>query len=117
MFGFGWVRTHLRVVFGDVFGLFWGFWLDLWQNGLNQQNLAISGVLSCNVGIPHSSVGPCQGMACPRRGVAERGLGQASGMPRRSYYSQRVDFCVLFRFAIPLFQRLVYWTIEDPISV
>ena len=39
MFGFGWVRTHLRVFFGDAFGLFWGFWFDLWKNGLNQQNL------------------------------------------------------------------------------
>ena len=24
-----WVMNHLRVVFGDVFGLFWGFKLDL----------------------------------------------------------------------------------------
>ena len=38
MFGFGWVRTHLRVVFGNAFRLFWGFWLDLWKNGRNQQN-------------------------------------------------------------------------------
>ena len=39
MFGFGWVRTYLGVVFGNVFGLFWGFWLDFLKNGLNQQNL------------------------------------------------------------------------------
>ena len=39
MLGFGWVRTHLGVIFCDVFGLFWGFLLDLWKNGLNQQNL------------------------------------------------------------------------------
>ena len=26
----------------------------------------------CGVGIPRSSVDPCQGVACPRRGVAER---------------------------------------------
>ena len=25
--------------------------------------------------------------------------------------------CVLFRFVFPLFQRLVYWTNKDPISV
>ena len=31
MFGFGWVRTHSGVVFGDAFGLCWGFWLDLWK--------------------------------------------------------------------------------------
>ena len=37
MFGFGWVRTHLRVVFGDAFGLFWGFLLG--KNGRNEQNM------------------------------------------------------------------------------
>ena len=40
MFAFGWVRTCLGLVFGDAFGLFWGFWLDFWKNGRNQQNLA-----------------------------------------------------------------------------
>ena len=30
------------------------------------------GVLHRGVGIPRSSVGPCQGVACPRRSVAER---------------------------------------------
>ena len=39
MFGFGWVRTHLEVVFCDAFGLFWGFWLYFWKNGQNHQNL------------------------------------------------------------------------------
>ena len=39
MFGFGEVRTHLRVVFSDAFGLIKGFWLDFWKNGRNQQNL------------------------------------------------------------------------------
>ena len=35
MFGFGWVITHLGVVFGDAFGLFWGFFvgfLEKWTN-------------------------------------------------------------------------------------
>ena len=41
---------------------------------------AISRVLCQGVGIPRSSVGPHQGLACPCRGVAKRGLGQASGM-------------------------------------
>ena len=36
---------------------------------------AISGELRCGVGIPHSSVGQRQGVACPRHDVAERGLG------------------------------------------
>ena len=39
----------------------------------------ISGVLRRGVGIPRSSVGPRQDVACPRQGVAERGLGQVSG--------------------------------------
>ena len=30
MFGFGWVRTHLGVVFDDAFGLFWVF---VWISG------------------------------------------------------------------------------------
>ena len=39
MFGVGWVRTQLGVVFGDAFGLIEGFWLDFWKNGINYQNL------------------------------------------------------------------------------
>ena len=31
-------------------------------------------VLRCSVGIPRSSVGPRQGVACPHRGVAESGF-------------------------------------------
>ena len=78
---------------------------------------AISGVLRCGVGIPRSSVGP-------HRGLAKRGLVQASGMPQRSsamplrnYYSQYGNFCVLFCFVFPFLQGLVHWTNEDPISV
>ena len=40
--------NHLGVVFGDAFGLFWGFWLDFWR------------------------VGPRQAMTCPRCDAAER---------------------------------------------
>ena len=58
MFGFGWVLTHLGVVFGDTFGLFWGFWLDLWKKEQNQQIWVNFGVLRHGVGIPRSSVGP-----------------------------------------------------------
>ena len=39
MFGFGWVRTHLRVVFREAFGLFWSFGLISGKNGRNKQNL------------------------------------------------------------------------------
>ena len=42
---------------------------------------AISRVRCRDIGIPHNSVGPRQGMECPRCGVVERGLGQASGTP------------------------------------
>ena len=101
----------------DFFGIFGKIW-------------AISGVLRRSVGIPHSSVGPRQGVACPHYGVAERDIWKALGKPQRSnamprrrftpqrsYCSQRVDFCVLFFFAIPLFQGLAYWINEYPISV
>ena len=85
---------------------------------------AISGVLRRGVGIPRSSIGPRQGVACPRGDVAEREVWTASGTPqhssatqRRNYCSQHGNFRVLFCFAIPLFRGLVYWTNEDPISV
>ena len=84
MFGFGWVRTHLEVVFGDAFGLLWGFWLEFWKNGQNQQVWANFEVLRHGVRIPRSSIGPRQGVVCPHRGVAKRRLGQASGSLRRS---------------------------------
>ena len=83
MFGFGWVRTHLGVVFGDAFGLLWGFWLDFWKKGQNQQLWANFEVLRLGVGIPYSSVGPRQGVACPHCGVVEMRHGQASGTLRR----------------------------------
>ena len=37
--------------------------------------LAMSGVLRRGVGIPHSGVGPRQGVACPCHNMANRGLG------------------------------------------
>ena len=42
--------------------------LDKWMKSAN----SVLRVLRCGVGIPHSSVGPRQGMTCPRRDVAER---------------------------------------------
>ena len=39
MFGFGEVRTHLGVVFGEAFGLFWSFGLISRKNERNKQNL------------------------------------------------------------------------------
>ena len=37
MFGFGWVRIHLGVVFGDAFGVFEVFWLGFKNNGQNDK--------------------------------------------------------------------------------
>ena len=54
MFGFGWVRTHLGVVFGDAFGLFWGFWLDLWKCGQNEKNLGNFGSPTLRRRDPHA---------------------------------------------------------------
>ena len=47
------------------------------------------GVLCYGVGALRSSIGPHQGMACPRCGMAEKGLGQALGMPQRSSATPR----------------------------
>ena len=66
MFGFGWVSTHL----GVVFGLFWGFWLDFWKNGLNQQNLGnFEGpTLRHRDPTQQRRSTPRRGMSTPRRG-------------------------------------------------
>ena len=74
MLGFGWVRTHLGVVFGDACGLFWGFyWISRKKDEINKI-WAHFKVLRHNVEMPRRSVGPRQGVACPRRGMAERRL-------------------------------------------
>ena len=41
----------------------------------------------------------------------------SSGSPRRSHCSLHGNVVFLFRFVFPLFQRLIYWTNKDPISV
>ena len=64
MFYFGWVKTHLRVVLGDVYGLFWVFELDFWKNGQMSKIWAFLGAL--------------------RRGQAEWEADQASGLLRCS---------------------------------
>ena len=71
MFGFGWVRTHLGVVFNDVFGLFWIFLVRFLEKGTKSANLSNFGVLRHGVGIPRSNIGPRQGVACPRHSAAE----------------------------------------------
>ena len=72
MFGFGEVRTHLGVVFGDACGLFWVFsWIYEQRDEINKI-WANYKVLRYGVGIPRNSVGPRRGVACPRRGVVER---------------------------------------------
>ena len=84
-----------------------GFWK---RKGLKSAILGSFGVLCRGIGTPCSSEGP-------HHGVAEWEASQASGTPRRSHYLQHGNVCVLFRFTIPLFQGLVYWTNEDLISV
>ena len=61
--------------------VFFGFWLDFWKKGRNQQIWEIFGVLRRDVGIPRSRVGP-------RRSVAEREVWTASGTPRCSKASR-----------------------------
>ena len=40
---------------------------------------AMPGVLRHNVGTPRDNKGPCHGMACPHRGVAESGVSDRLG--------------------------------------
>ena len=77
MFGFGRVRTHLGDFFLEniqVFIYFYFFilvgFLEKWAKSCKIGQTV--GVLCRGVGIPHSSIGPRQGVACPRRGVAKR---------------------------------------------
>ena len=82
MFYFGWVRTHLRVVFGDVFGLFWVLsWISEKRNK-NHQNLEICGVLCLSVRTPCSGEGPLRGVGFPRSGVAEKRNGPGRSLRR-----------------------------------
>ena len=78
---------------------------------------AFLGVLRLGVGTPRSSEGPRHGVACPRLGVANRRIWLDSGTPRCSIVHNVANFGVLFCFAFPLLQGLVYWTNKDPISV
>ena len=83
----GWVRTHLRVVLGDVYGLFWVFELDFWKNGQMSKIWAFSGALR-------------RGVGTPRRGEAEWEAGQASGSLRRSHCSQHEKFRCFVSFCL-----------------
>ena len=58
MFGVGWVRTHLGVVFGDAFGLFWGFLVGFLEKGTKSANLGSFEVLRHGVRIPRNNIGP-----------------------------------------------------------
>ena len=72
MFGFGWVRTHLGVVFGDAFGVFEVFGCIFGKMDEMSKIWASSGVLRRSVVTLCSSVGPCQGMTFPRHDVVEK---------------------------------------------
>ena len=52
MFGFGWVRKHLGVVFGEDFELIWSFGLISRKMEEIRKIRAFSGVLRYGVGIP-----------------------------------------------------------------
>ena len=89
MYGFVCVRTPLGDVFLENIQLFFLFWLDFWKKGGNKKIWANFGVLHRGVGIPRSIIGPCQGVACPHRGVAEREVWTASRTPRCSTATPR----------------------------
>ena len=72
MFSFGWVRTHLGDVFSGEYTSFLLILVGFLEKGTKSANLGNFGVLRRSVGIPHSSVSPRQGVACPRCDVVER---------------------------------------------
>ena len=55
-----------------MFLYYFGFLVGFMEKGTKSANLGNFGVLRHGVGIPCSSVSPCQGVACPRRGMAKR---------------------------------------------
>ena len=68
------------------------FWVFGWISGKRVEIRKIwanFGVLRRGIGIPHSSVGPHQGVACPLHGVAECRSGPASGTLRCSFAKWR----------------------------
>ena len=81
MVGLEHTRELFSVILLDYIGVFG--WISR-KNDEISKILANFGVLRRGIGIPPSSVGPRQGMACPCCGVAKRRLGQALGTPRRS---------------------------------
>ena len=65
MFGFGWVRIHLGVVFGDAFGYLRLFgWVFKKMDKMIKKIWAMSGALRRGVGTPRRS----RGMSTPRSG-------------------------------------------------
>ena len=80
MFGFGWVRTHLGVVFGDVYGFFWVFELDFWKNGPNEQNLG-----NCGGPTPRRSDPTQRRRPTPRRGMPTPRCGRVGGRSSLEY--------------------------------
>ena len=73
-----------------------GFLVRFLEKWMKSANLGNFGVLRRDIGIPCSSVGPYQGVACPHHGVAER---EGEGLPQRSTFHRHV-FChvLLFRY-------------------
>ena len=112
MFGFAWVRTHLGVILSDALGVFKSFGLISEKNEemIKKKSRQDRGSFVTEKG----PLAAAKSFAAARPGGKN---GSASGSPLQSYCSQHEKCCVLFYSAILLFQVLVYWTNEDPISV
>ena len=74
---------------------------------------AVSRVLRSSGGTPRRSEGPCHGVACPRRSVAEKRIFPSSGLPqhssatpRQSYCTRHGKCCVLFVLLFRYFEYL-----------
>ena len=82
---------------------YFGFLVGFLEKGTKSTNLGNFGVLRCNVGIPRSSVSPRQGVACPRRGAAEREAWTSLDKGLRRSVALFTDMCfchvLLFRYS------------------
>ena len=115
MIGFGWVRTHLRDGFLE------SIQLCLWFLVGFLEKMKKSSKIWARLGVLHHGDGSAKSFVAAKHCfVVARPSGKngpASGSPRRSHCSQHGNVVFLFHFVFPLFQRLVYWTNKDPISI
>ena len=118
MFGFAWVRTHLGVILSDALGVFKSFGLISEKNEeMIKKSRQDRGSFVTEKGPLAAAKSFTTAKQCFAAARPDGKNGSASGSPLQSYCSQHEKCCVLFCSAILLFQVLVYWTNEDPISV